>query len=130
MVTIDDLKELRSIREELSELAARIEDLAYPVHSPRAMGMKQKNLPGDPTAQAAYAVMGLKAEYWALYESLAHREREIVAWLRTLPDGDLRRIIIGKYIDGKTWTQVTKEVMHCEYSDSAKHIVYRYFGLK
>jgi len=128
-VTIEQLRSFRGIQREMEQIQREIDLLYYPVRSPRS-GEGRSSTPSDPTAAAVDKIMRLEERLCRLREELADQLEEIEQWLETLDDHELRAIIRAHYLLGDSWARCTQRVMSYEFSDSAKHRVYRFFGLK
>ena len=113
----------------MEQIQREIDLLYYPVRSPRS-GEGRSQTPSDPTAAAVAKIMRLEERLCRLREELADQLEEIEQWLETLDDHELRAIIRAHYLLGDSWARCTQRVMSYEFSDSAKHRVYRFFGLK
>ena len=128
-MTIEQLRSFRGIQREMEQIQREIDLLYYPVRSPRS-GEGRSSTPSDPTAAAVDKIMRLEERLCRLREELADQLEEIEQWLETLDDHELRAIIRAHYLLGDSWARCTQRVMSYEFSDSAKHRVYRFFGLK
>ena len=113
----------------MEQIQREIDLLYYPIRSPRS-GEERSSTPSDPTASAVNKIMRLEERLYRLREQLADQLEEIEQWLETLDDHELRAIIRAHYLLGDSWARCTQRVMSYEFSDSAKHRVYRFFGLK
>lgn len=128
-MTIEQLRSFRGIQREMEQIQREIDLLYYPVRSPRS-GEGRSQTPSDPTAAAVAKIMRLEERLCRLREELADQLEEIEQWLESLDDHELRAIIRAHYLLGDSWARCTQRVMSYEFSDSAKHRVYRFFGLK
>ena len=128
-MTIEQLRSFRGIQREMEQIQREIDLLYYPIRSPRS-GEGRSSTPSDPTAAAVDKIMRLEERLCRLREELADQLEEIEQWLETLDDHELRAIIRAHYLLGDSWARCTQRVMSYEFSDSAKHRVYRFFGLK
>lgn len=128
-MTIERLRAFRGIQKEKEEIIREIDMLYYPISSPR-FTESHGTQPGDPTAAAITKIMRREERLKELTQELADELEYIEKWLETLDDHELRAIIRAHYLMGDSWARCTQRILNYEYSDSAKHRVYRYFGLK
>ncbi len=129
MMTIERLRAFRGIQKEIEEIKREINTLYYPISSPRS-SESHSTSPGDPTASAVHRIMRLEERMADKTQALADELEAIEEWLDTLQDHELRAIIRAHYLLGDSWARCTQRILNYEFSDSAKHRVYRFFGLK
>lgn len=129
MMTIERLRAFRGIQKEIEEIKREINTLYYPISSPRS-SESHSTSPGDPTASAVHRIMRLEERMADKTQVLADELEAIEEWLDTLQDHELRAIIRAHYLLGDSWARCTQRILNYEFSDSAKHRVYRFFGLK
>lgn len=128
-MTIERLRKFRGIRKEVEEMQREIDMLYYPIRSPRS-SESHGTTPSDPTASAVAKIMRKEAELEELRQTLADELVAIEDWVASLEDHELRAIIRCHYLMGDPWARCTQKILNYEFSDSAKHRVYRFFGLK
>lgn len=128
-MTIERLRAFRGIQKEIEEIKREINTLYYPISSPRS-SESHSTAPGDPTASAVHRIMRLEERMADKTQALADELEAIEEWLDTLQDHELRAIIRAHYLLGDSWARCTQRILNYEFSDSAKHRVYRFFGLK
>ena len=128
-MTIEQLRSFRGIQKEMEQIQREIDLLYYPIRSPRS-GEGHSQTPSDPTAAAVAKIMSLEGKLAQTREELAQQLEEIEEWLDSLEDHELRAIIRAHYLLGDSWARCTQRILNYEFSDSAKHRVYRFFGLK
>lgn len=128
-MTIERLRAFRGIQKEIEEIKREINTLYYPISSPRS-SESHSTSPGDPTASAVHRIMRLEERMADKTQALADELEAIEEWLDTLQDHELRAIIRAHYLLGDSWARCTQRILNYEFSDSAKHRVYRFFGLK
>lgn len=128
-MTIERLRKFRGIRKEVEEMQREIDMLYYPIRSPRS-SESHSATPSDPTASAVAKIMRKEAELEELRQTLADELVAIEDWVASLEDHELRAIIRCHYLMGDSWARCTQKILNYEFSDSAKHRVYRFFGLK
>ncbi len=128
-MTIERLRAFRGIQKEKDEIMREIDLLYYPISSPKS-SESHSTTPGDPTAAAVAKIMRREERLKELTQELAAELDFIENWLETLDDHELRAIIRAHYLMGDSWARCTQRILNYEFSDSAKHRVYRFFDLK
>lgn len=127
-MTIERLRAFRGIQKEKDEIMREIDLLYYPLSSPR-FSESHSTTPGDPTAAAVSKIMAREERLKQLTQELAEELETIEEWIESLEDHELRAIIRAHYLLGDSWARCTQRILSYEYSDAAKHRVYRYFGI-
>ncbi len=113
MVTLQDVKEMRYIREEILSLCEREREIARRISD------------GEDGAKALEKV---RAELSLQRQRLAKREAAATAYIGTVPDGLMRLILTYRFIEGLSWLAVARRIGGVHTADSVKKAFYRFWA--
>ena len=132
VISIKDLERFAAESEKLEILQKELAWLYYPVSSPNGKenlgGMT--NTPSNPTAAAITKINNVTAQIIEQQAVVAERIEAINAWLDTLTDEELVRIIRWHYMEGLTWRDTCRKVYGYYDRHVCRKRVMRYFGVE
>lgn len=121
-MTQDDLKQYRSLCDEIVELQNRIEE-----H--KLSDSVQGSNPVYPYQMQNHKVTGYDEEGALLKQQLRELRQKKVGiynYINEIPDSSLRQIFRYKYIDGLSWNNVAAKMGHKYSKDSTRMLATRY----
>ena len=127
-ITIEDLKSFRGLSSELKALQAEKEWLYYPVSSPTGKDEFHSSTPSDPTASAVRKIDEMDERIGRMQETIAERLSNILTWLDSVPDAEIRAMIHWYYLIGEDWSKTCQKVYGYRSSQACRKRVMRYFG--
>lgn len=123
---IERLEQYRGLKAEIDAIEKLIDDLYRPIASPSGNGASSG--PSNPTEKTALRIIALKERLRAKREKMMIELEEILTWLQTVEDCEIRAIITEHYINGHSWNVTNFKVYHYyDYFYSRKRVM-RYFG--
>ncbi len=127
-VTLEDLRQYRSLKESIKAIEMEIASLYYPVSSPPLMSEGgHSGEPGDPTARAFRRIEKDRQRLEKKSEELEERKAVIDAWLDTIEDSHISAIIRYHFVIGLTWRQTSQRVYGYTDADICRVAVKRFF---
>lgn len=129
-ITIEDLESFRGLSSELEALKQERMWLYTPVSSPngREQIRQRGNLPSDPTATAVAKISAMDERILARTEEIAEKLQNILTWLDTINDAELKAMIHWHYLMGLDWNRVCLKLYGYRSYHTCRKRVMRYFG--
>lgn len=130
IITLEDLESYRGLSSELQALKKEREWLYYPVSSPNGREMigQRGNTPSDPTASAFYKIETIDKKIALRTAEIAERLDEILEWMDSVPDAEIRAMIHWRYLIGDDWRMVCRKVYGYDSPQACRKRVFRFFG--
>jgi len=127
-ITIEDLKSFRGLSAELAALQEERQWLYYPVSSPTGKDEGHGTMPSDPTAQAVRKLREMDARILRKQTEIADRLSEILTWLDSVEDTEVRAMIHWYYLMNLDWAKTCLKVYGYRSNQACRKRVMRYFG--
>lgn len=113
-MTIAELSKYQSIKAEIKQLREYIDE----IESTTISSSKINDLPVSgivnndrPTERIAFKLVDLRAKLTKKHEQLVDEMNKVEDFLSTVNDNEIRIIIRKRFLDGKTWKEVSKEII-------------------
>jgi len=127
-ITLEDLRQYRAIRAEISSIEAEVESLYYPVSSPPLMSESGHGSgPSDPTVKAFHQIERDRERLDKKHAELVHQQIRIDRWLDKLENRHIAAIIRLHFIVGLSWRQTCLRVYGYPDPDICRMAVKRFF---
>lgn len=128
-ITLDDLKSFRGLSSELKALQEERDWLYYPVSSPNGKtdGIHGSG-PSDPTASAVRKIQQMDKRIFERQTEIAQRLSEILTWMDSIDDAEIRAMIHWYYLIGDDWAMTCAKVYGYKSNQACRKRVMRYFG--
>lgn len=113
-MTIKDLSEYYNIKTEIKQLEDNINELEETIiGSSKVSGMPidNKNNIGNPTQRLGMKLARLRDKLINKQEKLIDEFNKIEDFITTVEDSEIRVIIRKRFLEGKTWNVVSKEII-------------------
>lgn len=113
-MTIEELSKYHNIKDEIMQLEENIKELEITIiGSSKITGMPLNNtgLNNNPTERIGIKLAHLKSKLIAKREKLIDEFNKIEDFLTTVEDSEIRIIIRKRFLEGKTWNIVSKEII-------------------
>lgn len=129
-ITLRDLENYRGLSSELEALQKERQWAYFPVSSPNGREQigQRGNTVSDPTAQALSNLEKIDVRIARKTEEVAEKLQEILDWLDTVEDAELRAIVHWHYLQGLDWTKTNLKVYGYRSYQACRKKVMRYFG--
>lgn len=120
-MTKRELVQLRSIRQEIEDLKELQKEMIDSLgESGRQTWGKEREKEAERLQALGAQLDGLNDRIDARRHSLAKAYRHTMDWLDAIPDSELRRIYMLRYMMGKSWQQVANALGNTASSDAVQ----------
>lgn len=129
-ISLEDLESFRGMSSELAALQKERQWLYYPVASPNGRENigQRGNQPSDPTASAYYKIEVIDQKIIARQTEIAEKLAEILDWMDTIENREIRAMIHWRYLIGEDWKMVCRKVYGYDSPDACRKRVALFFG--
>ena len=113
-MTIKELSKYHNVKVEIQQLKDNIEELETTIiGSSKITGMPISTNGGNnnPTEKIGIKLAQLKQKLESKKDKLLDELNKIEDFLNTVEDGEIRIIIRKRFLDGKTWKEVSKDII-------------------
>lgn len=113
-MTINELSKYHSTKIEIQQLENNIRELETTIiGSSKITGMSitKSNSTSNPTERIGIKLVRLKNKLEVKKELLIDELNKIEDFLETVEDGEIRVIIRERFIDGKTWQEISRKII-------------------
>ena len=129
-VTLEDLRQYRSVKEQIGAIEAEIASLYYPVSSPPLMSEGGHGSgPSDPTVRAFYQIERDRERLNQKYAELTQKKIRIDEWLDSLDDHHIAAIIRYHFIVGLSWRQTCSKIYGYTDPDICRKAINKFFKM-
>lgn len=132
-ITIEDLEAYRGLASELEALQKERNFAYTPYNSPGShpyIGEAKGNSVSNPTEQAVHKLEKIDQRIAVRQNEIAERLNNILNWLDSLEDAELRAMIHWHYLLGLDWGKTCKKLYGYHSYQTCRKRVLRYFGVE
>lgn len=127
-MTTEDLKNIKKMQQAIRYWQRELREIrsqSY-VRSPQLTGMPGAHNGADQVSQRALQAAEIEARILRIQKQLEQELRAVMAWIEDIDDPVVQVIIYARFVKGKSWTGVAREVGGDNTPDSVRMMFSRF----